>query len=190
MSSNVFMNNQLERIADYIDAGKAGGGTLTVNLSGVGDMTGATAGQAGTHGLVPAPAAGDQDKVLSGAGTWEDLPQYSGGVNYSTSEQDTGLKWIDGKSIFQKTITFTVTGGGYISNPTGITGIETLIKHEGIGIINGYIIDETAYNNPPTNAYSIAIIYFLQNGELFADYRATDEAVGATFYITFLYTKI
>ena len=109
MSSNVFMNNQLERIADYIDAGKAGGGTLTVNLSGVGDMTGATAGQAGAHGLVPAPAAGDQGKVLTGAGTWVD--QSSGGVNYSTSEQDTGLKWIDGSTpVYQVTDVLTLSG--------------------------------------------------------------------------------
>lgn len=33
-------------------------------------MTGATAGAAGTSGLVPAPAAGDQAKYLTGAGTW------------------------------------------------------------------------------------------------------------------------
>jgi hypothetical protein len=83
MSSNVFLNNQLERIADYIDAGKAGGGSLTVNLSGVGDMTGASAGTAGVHGLVPAPAAGDQDKVLTGAGTWETPPSGGGMPDYS-----------------------------------------------------------------------------------------------------------
>lgn len=35
-----------------------------------GDMTGATSGTAGAHGLVPAPAAGDEGKFLSGAGTW------------------------------------------------------------------------------------------------------------------------
>lgn len=35
-----------------------------------GDMTGATGGTAGAHGLVPAPSAGDENKVLSGAGTW------------------------------------------------------------------------------------------------------------------------
>ena len=34
------------------------------------DMTGATSLLPGTHGLVPAPAAGDQDKVLKGDGTW------------------------------------------------------------------------------------------------------------------------
>lgn len=33
-------------------------------------MTGASSGTAGTSGLVPAPAAGDENKVLSGAGTW------------------------------------------------------------------------------------------------------------------------
>lgn len=37
-----------------------------------GDMTGATSSTAGAHGLVPAPAAGDQDKVLKGDGTWGD----------------------------------------------------------------------------------------------------------------------
>ena len=34
------------------------------------DMSGATAGSAGTAGLVPAPSAGDQNKVLYGDGTW------------------------------------------------------------------------------------------------------------------------
>lgn len=36
------------------------------------DFTGATASVAGAHGLVPAPAAGDQGKVLHGDGTWQD----------------------------------------------------------------------------------------------------------------------
>lgn len=36
------------------------------------DMTGAGSSSAGTHGLVPAPSSGAQNKVLSGAGTWED----------------------------------------------------------------------------------------------------------------------
>ena len=37
------------------------------------DMTGATASTAGTHGLVPAPAAGDDTKFLGGDGTWKDV---------------------------------------------------------------------------------------------------------------------
>ena len=36
------------------------------------DFTGATASVAGAHGLVPAPAAGDEAKALHGDGTWKD----------------------------------------------------------------------------------------------------------------------
>ena len=187
--SNVFQNLQLQRIADFIENGYAGGGSLTVDVTGSGDMQGATTSTAGVHGLVPAPQAGDNEKYLTGAGTWE-APQVTGGIDYSLSEQNTGLKWIDGKYIYQKTITFTVAGGGYIRYPTGITGIETLIKHEEIGRITDYIIDATPYKNPPSNDYSIAIVYSFSGGELYADYRAAAESVGATFYITIWYTKI
>ena len=38
------------------------------------DMKGATGGAAGTHGLVPAPAAGANTKFLRGDGTWQDTP--------------------------------------------------------------------------------------------------------------------
>lgn len=38
---------------------------------GVSDFEGATASADGTSGLVPAPSAGDQDKVLYGDGTWD-----------------------------------------------------------------------------------------------------------------------
>lgn len=37
------------------------------------DFTGATSSVAGTGGLVPAPAAGDQDKLLKGDGTWGNI---------------------------------------------------------------------------------------------------------------------
>lgn len=48
-------------------------GTVVAELSDLPtDFTGATASVAGVHGLVPAPAAGDQGKVLKGDGTWGD----------------------------------------------------------------------------------------------------------------------
>lgn len=43
-----------------------------------GEMSGATAETDGASGLVPAPAAGDNDKFLSGDGTWK-VPESSGG---------------------------------------------------------------------------------------------------------------
>lgn len=51
-----------------------------------------------------------------------------GGINYSVAEQDTGLKWIDGKKIYQKTINF-----GNLPNKTtkniahGISNLKRVI---------------------------------------------------------------
>lgn len=98
---NTYMNKMLQRIADAVE--RWTGGSITIDVTGAGDMQGATSTSAGVHGLVPAPSAGDENKVLSGAGVWADA---GGGVSYSTAEQDTGLKWIDGKDIYQKTIEF------------------------------------------------------------------------------------
>lgn len=62
---------------------------------------GATNSANGSKGLVPAPAAGSVGKILSNEG-WIDPP--SSVVNYSTSEQKTGQKWIDGKDIYFMTV--------------------------------------------------------------------------------------
>lgn len=54
----------------------AGHYSLQVSVS---TMTGATASAAGLRGVVPAPAAGDQDKFLRGDGTWQEVA--AGGSN-------------------------------------------------------------------------------------------------------------
>lgn len=41
------------------------------------EMTGATAQGAGASGLVPAPLAGDQGKVLTGDGSWSEVEEYT-----------------------------------------------------------------------------------------------------------------
>lgn len=43
----------------------------------INEMIGATASTAGTAGLVPAPAAGDQGKVLTGDGSWSEVEEYT-----------------------------------------------------------------------------------------------------------------
>lgn len=47
------------------------------------DFTGATASTAGTHGYVPAPAAGDQGKFLKGDGSWDNVPVMDGASSVS-----------------------------------------------------------------------------------------------------------
>lgn len=55
-------------------------GVITPLKKAVSSMSGATSSAAGAAGFVPAPAAGDQAKFLSGAGTWES----AGGVSDMT----------------------------------------------------------------------------------------------------------
>jgi hypothetical protein len=53
------LEDSMERVSACLDA-----------IPRATDMTGATASAAGTHGLVPQPAAGDNTKFLTGAGTF------------------------------------------------------------------------------------------------------------------------
>lgn len=81
------------------------GGGQTYN-----DFTGATASTAGAHGLVPAPSAGDEGKVLFGNGAWGALPSVDLSVLsneafiFGNVEKAVGQN-TDGKLIYQKTIT-------------------------------------------------------------------------------------
>lgn len=53
---------------------------LRDRIEGIDDFTGATSSAAGTHGLVPAPASGDDDKVLHADGTWKYVQGSGGGA--------------------------------------------------------------------------------------------------------------
>lgn len=60
---------------------QASGDTIALTDTTYSVMTGASAGDAGANGLVPAPAAGDQGKFLQGDGTWatvDALPAQTG----------------------------------------------------------------------------------------------------------------
>lgn len=80
---------------------------------------GATNSANGSKGLVPAPAAGSVGKILSNEG-WIDPPNSI--KNYSTTEQKTGQKWIDGKDIYFKTYVV----NNVASNPSDWVLIDTI----------------------------------------------------------------
>lgn len=62
-----------------------------------------------------------------------------GGINYSTAEQDTGIKWIDGSTIYQKTInTGALTNNIDKTVAHGISNFGMIIKVEGIAITSAY----------------------------------------------------
>ena len=81
-------------------------------------MTGATSSTAGASGLVPAPAAGDEAKVLSGAGTW--VNQSGGGAStviyYANSTSTAGFQsgTINGPYIYKDVARTTIATPGEI----------------------------------------------------------------------------
>lgn len=62
----------------------------------------------------------------------------AGGISYSTEEQDTGLKWLDEKPIYQKTYDI-----GTIPNSTSKV-IDTLTGVDKVISINGFCYQLTA----------------------------------------------
>ena len=65
-------------------------------------------------------------------------------MDYSTTEQDTGKKWIDGKSIYQKTFIFNNLSGSVNNLSLDINNMDNLISSEGVAYLSGY-----------TNVYSL-----------------------------------
>lgn len=93
------------------------------------------------------------EQLISGIG--------GGGVDYSTTEQDTGLKWIDEKNIYQKTIV--------LANEIDISSSGANIPNtefSGLNIEN--IVNATAYRLVSDNrdgCANIPISMWLYNGD-------------------------
>lgn len=110
-SDNLILKGALTRPKYSHDS--SDGGDLALYSDIPGDMTGATAGTAGAHGLVPAPAAGDNERFLCGDGTWKNV---SGGS--STDVQ------VNGTSITASNIANIVTEGTYDASTNKIATMD------------------------------------------------------------------
>ena len=99
------------------------------------DFTGATASVAGAHGLVPAPAAGDQGKALHGDGTWKDTTAKL--VEMAYGESNAWAKFIAaynaGSIVYCRASSNADPGSGaktrkafmaYVNNETNPTSVE------------------------------------------------------------------
>lgn len=65
---------------------------------------------------------GELEKAYEGGGS-------GGGIDYSETEQDTGLKWIDGSKLYQKTYVIDAlpSAAGYQDISLGLSNID--VKH-------------------------------------------------------------
>lgn len=87
VSQTSFMGDTT-RFQEQLTAGSnitISGSTISATDTTYSDFTGATSSTAGAHGLVPAPSAGDQDKVLKGDGTWGNATAELVEMNYGES---------------------------------------------------------------------------------------------------------
>lgn len=158
----------------------SGGGGQTYN-----DFTGATASTAGAHGLVPAPSAGDEGKVLFGNGAWGALPSvdYSVLSNeafiFSTTEKAVG-QWKNGKLLYAKTVSGNAGGSSSVSSTLDtISNIDEMVLAQGIidcGTNDKRII--------PNLSSSIE-----QQGNNVTFYTNSNQMFIRSLVVTFFYTK-
>jgi hypothetical protein len=113
---------------------------VLVNQGAILSLRGPTIVSGATTGLVPTlPASTPANRYLDGTGNWS-FPQ----INFSTAEQFTGLYWVDGKKIYQKTVSLST-----LPNAASITIAHGIINISAIIGLSGYCTNNTVFNPLP-----------------------------------------
>lgn len=130
-------------------------------------------------------------KVGSGLSITDGVLSASGGggsaLNYSTTEQNTGVTWIDGKAVYQKTVPFDSSTGNESTVDLTACDIDRLIDvHFHLGTQQGLqIAGGIGYFNGGTDYING---YYNMAEKLF-HFRYGAYWMSATNYMTILYTK-
>lgn len=165
----------------------SGGGGQTYN-----DFTGATASTAGAHGLVPAPSAGDEGKVLFGNGAWGALPNVDLSVLsneafiFSADEKPVGMA-KNGKLLYAKTINLSASDVNLDDNNNiGLSGINIELAYGTVYMADGAITPLPYLN--PAGLNNCAGFFFTSNLYLGLRFGTSQRNVSTiTMYI--FYTK-
>ena len=114
------------------------------------DMTGATSTENGTHGLVPAPQAGDEKKVLLGDGTWgaiddkfsfSDHDTATSGTSFTDAEDGNMLVTDWTKNLMNPTLETTTQNGVTCTRNVDANG-----NLDGTYTLNGTAISDTHFD--------------------------------------------
>ena len=101
---------------------------------------------------------------------------------YSSTEVNTGKKWVDGKTIYRKCFEITPSSGGG-TYPTGITNLDKVTHFESLPIYSGGTYSDGFYNGPT----DYARIYISSDGTQFNP--RSDGSSLPLWRITLEYTK-
>lgn len=105
--------------------------------------------------------------------------------SYSTSEQDTGVTWIDGKKIYKKTINFgSLPNNTSKSVNTGISNMDTFITYEGVST-NGI----TVFVLPSLRPFGTTLEIGIWFSKTEVTIETGSDRTGFSAYITIYYTK-
>lgn len=112
----------------------------------------------------------------------------TGLIDYSTTEQDTGMKWIDGKPVYQRSFNLESS----VSGTKILEGVETVVAVYGDCSISGQASAQ-GYQIPFYNSSSYNLNLNRRDAAA-SSYQVGDlivEAAGvSSAHITVLYTKI
>ena len=109
-------------------------------------------------------------------------------MDYSTSEVNTGAKWIDGSAIYKKTVNVGTLPDTTTKNVAhGISNLGTIIKIEGIAIGSSYTTPLPFVAEPTAANQSTAIRLYATSTNVVVDTGTDRTALSA--YVTLYYTK-
>ena len=114
-------------------------------------------------------------------------PQTISDMDYSTSEQDTGCKWINGKPIYRKTVNFGVLPNASAKSVThNITNIDHFVKVEGIAWTASKAAVHLPFASPNQLVGAISLLATNTGIDIST---GNDRREFANCYITLWYTK-
>lgn len=125
------------------------------------DAVGGGSGGGGSITIDPAPTQGSSNAVSSG-GVYTALQNVPQPIDYSTTEQDTGIKWIDGKPVYQKVYYKTSIGTFPNEKPANV---DTVISMQGV---LRYVIGSTDIITP---------VYATTSSDYYGFYFSNDDLV-------------
>lgn len=110
-------------------------------------------------------------------------------MDYSTSEVNTGKKWIDGKTIYRKVLEYSKPANESNSNiPHGISNMDWLIRAEAMSKIGDHFRPLPSFFSSDISTYNQSI-YYVDSTIVAMYYSSWYAARTSKIYVVLEYTK-
>lgn len=115
-------------------------------------------------------------------------PAGQGVVDYSTNEVDTGVKWVDGSTLYRKVINFgALPNASQKSMAHGVSGINL---HKMTGIARNPGTGITFILPTLSTSFGACITMYADNTNVYIDTQSTNRSAYTECYVILEYTKV